>query len=488
MGSSAPDAATAGRSMETVRGDWVVAAANGVICLESRQDREGGAGVQPQTRYAWLGQDRIAYQVMGQGPPDLVATPGSFTHVDIMWEDPAAAVFYRRLASFSRLIRFDRLGTGASDPVPLERLPPWESYAEELAVVLDEVGSDSAAILVGVDAGPMAMYYAATKPQRTSALMLFTTSAKYLAAGDYPIGIPQEVAEALVGQVDQLWGTEAMAQLMIPSRAGDQRFCRWFAKLTRGAAGPRAAQAFLRAMFEIDARPILPLIQAPTLVLHRTEAPLVPIEQGRFLADHIAGAKLVELAGTDWGLPWQGADIALDHVEEFLSGLRRPPEPTRVLSTVLFTDIVGSTKQAGRLGDRRWRELLAVHDDTARRVVEEFQGQLVKTTGDGILATFDGPGRGIRCAAALRDELRGIGLQIRAGLHTGEVELRDGDVGGIAVHLAARVMAVAGSGEILTSRTVRDLVVGANITVEDHGSHALKGIDDPWQLFAVTRS
>jgi class 3 adenylate cyclase len=445
-----------------------------------------GAGVQPQTRYAWLGQDRIAYQVMGQGPPDLVATPGSFTHVDIMWEDPAAAVFYRRLASFSRLIRFDRLGTGASDPVQLERLPPWESYAEELAVVLDEVGSDSAAILVGVDAGPMAMYYAATKPRRTSALMLFTTSAKYLAASDYPIGIPQEVAEALLGQVDQLWGTEAMAQLMIPSRAGDQRFCRWFAKLTRGAAGPRAAQAFLRVLLEIDARPLLPLIQAPTLVLHRTEAPLVPVEHGRFLAEHIADAKLVELAGADWGLPWQGADIALDHVEEFLSGLRRPPEPTRVLATVLFTDIVGSTEQAGRLGDRHWRELLAVHDDTARRVVEEFQGQLVKTTGDGMLATFDGPGRGIRCAAALRDELGGIGLQIRAGLHTGEVELRDGDVGGIAVHLAARVMAAAGTGEIFTSRTVRDLVVGANITVEDRGPYVLKGIDEIWQLFAVT--
>jgi class 3 adenylate cyclase len=273
---------------------------------------------------------------------------------------------------------------------------------------------------------------------------------------------------------------------MIPSRAGDQRFCRWFAKLTRGAAGPRAAQAFLRVLLEIDARPLLPLIQAPTLVLHRTEAPLVPVEHGRFLAEHIADAKLVELAGADWGLPWQGADIALDHVEEFLSGLRRPPEPTRVLATVLFTDIVGSTEQAGRLGDRHWRELLAVHDDTARRVVEEFQGQLVKTTGDGMLATFDGPGRGIRCAAALRDELGGIGLQIRAGLHTGEVELRDGDVGGIAVHLAARVMAAAGTGEIFTSRTVRDLVVGANITVEDRGPYALKGIDEIWQLFAVT--
>jgi class 3 adenylate cyclase len=329
------------------------------------------------------------------------------------------------------------------------------------------------------------MYFAATRPERARALMLFTTSARFLAADDYPIGIPQEVAQAVLGQLDQVWGTEAMAHLVIPSRGGDQRFCRWFAKLMRSAASPRAAQAFARALLEIDARPLLPLIQAPTLVLHRSEAPLFAIEHGRFLAEHIAGAKLVELAGSDWGLPWQGADIALDHIEQFLGGLRRPPDPTRVLATVLFTDIVGSTEQAGRLGDRRWRELLAVHDELARRVVEEFQGQLVKTTGDGILATFDGPGRGIRCAAALRDELGGIDLQIRAGLHTGEVELRDSDIGGIAVHLAARVMAAAGSGEILTSRTVRDLVVGSNIMVEDRGAHALKGIDGTWQLFAV---
>jgi class 3 adenylate cyclase len=256
----------------------------------------------------------------------------------------------------------------------------------------------------------------------------------------------------------------------------------------RSAASPRAVQAFVRAIFEIDARPLLPLIHAPTLVLHRTDAPLVPIEHGRYLAEHIAGAELVELPGDDSVLPWQAADIALDHIEAFLANLRRPSAPTRVLATVLFTDIVGSTERAGRLGDRRWRELLDVHEELARRVVEEFQGQLVKTTGDGILATFDGPGRGIRCAAALRDELRGIGLQIRAGLYTGEVELRDGDVGGIAVHLAARVMAAAESGEILTSRTVRDLVVGANITVEDRGPHALKGIEGTWQLFAVTRA
>jgi class 3 adenylate cyclase len=444
--------------------------------------------MQPETRYAWLGRNRIAYQVMGQGPPDLVATPGSFTHVDTMWEDPAAALYFRRLASFSRLIRFDRLGTGASDPAPLERLPPWESYAEELATVLDEVGSEQAALLVGSDAGPMAMYFAATKPERTSALILFNTTAKYVAADDYPIGIPHEVAEVLLGQFDQLWGTEAMARLTVPSRADDERFGRWLAKAARSAASPRAAQAFMRALFEIDARPLLPLIHAPTLVLHRTEVPLVPIEHGRYLAEHIPDAKLIELPGTDPTLPWQAADIALDHIEEFLSNLRRPATPARVLATVLFTDIVASTEQASRLGDGRWRELLDVHDEAARRVVEEFQGQLIKTTGDGILATFDGPGRGIRCAAALRDELRGIGLQIRAGLHTGEVELRDSDVGGIAVHLAARVMAAAETSEILTSPTVRDLVVGSNIMLEDRGPHTLKGIEGSWQLFAVTRA
>jgi class 3 adenylate cyclase len=447
-----------------------------------------GAGVQPETRYAWLGQDRIAYQVMGQGPPDLVATPGSFTHVDTMWEDPASALEFRRLSSFARLIRFDRLGTGASDPVPLDRLPPWESYAEELAAVLDKVGSDSAAILVGLDAGSMGMYFAATKPERTSALILFNTTAKYLAADDYPIGVPREVAEALLAEVDRLWGTEAMAAMYVPSRADDERFRRWVAKATRSTASPRAAQAFLRAMFEIDARPLLPLIHAPTLVLHRTGYALVPVEHGRYLGEHIPDARLVELPGADGPLPYQAADTALDHIEAFLGNLRRPPAPVRVLATVLFTDIVASTEQASRLGDRRWRELLEVHDQLARRVVEEFQGQLIKTTGDGILATFDGPGRGIRCAAALRDELGGIGLQIRAGLHAGEVELRDHDVGGIAVHIAARVMALAGSGEILTSRTVRDLVAGANITVEDRGPHALKGIEDTWQLFAVTRA
>jgi class 3 adenylate cyclase len=445
-----------------------------------------GAGVQPETRYAWLGQDRIAYQVLGEGPPDLVMAAA--VTVDVAWEDPGVALFLRSLASFSRLILFDRRGTGASDPPPPDPLPPWESYVEELAVVLDEVGSERAAILAEVETTPAAIFFAGTRPERTSALILVHASAKYVASDDYPIGIPREVAEALLAQVDQLWGTEAMAATFVPSRAGDERFRHWWAKLLRTGASPRAAQALLRAATEGDTRPLLPLIQAPTLLLHRRDFQLLTVEHARYLVERIPGAKLIELPGADMSVIWDSPELVLDLIEEFLTGVRRIPEPKRVLATVLFTDIVGSTERATRLGDRRWRELLEIHDELARRLVEEFQGQLVKTTGDGILATFDGPGRGIRCAAALRDELRGIGLQIRAGLHTGEVELRDGDVGGIAVHLAARVMAAAGSGEIFTSRTVRDLVAGANITVEDRGPHALKGVEDAWQLFAVTRA
>jgi class 3 adenylate cyclase len=429
--------------------------------------------------------DRIAYQVLGDGPPDLVLAPGSFGHLEIAWEDSGITLFCRTLASFCRLIVFDRRGTGISDPLPPDPLPPWESYAQDLAAVLDEVGVERAALLAELDAGPTAILFAATQPERTGALILSHTTAKFAAADDYPIGIPVEVAEALVTQIDQLWGSEAMVAMVAPSRASDERFRRWLGKLVRAGASPRAAQTFMRALVEVDVRPALPLIQAPTLVMHRRDAQTIPLQHGRYLADHIPGASLVELPGTDPTLVWETPELALDHIEAFLTGVRRTAPPTRTLATVLFTDIVGSTERASRLGDRRWRELLEVHDELARRLVEEFGGQLIKTTGDGILATFDGPGRAIRCAAALRDELAGIGVQIRAGLHTGEVELRDGDVGGIAVHIAARVMAAAQPGDILASRTVRDLVVGSDITLVDHGTQPLKGVEGTWQLFSA---
>jgi class 3 adenylate cyclase len=443
--------------------------------------------VAPETRYARLQGDRIAYQVLGEGPPDLLLAPGSFGHLDIAWEDPGISLFFRTLASFCRLIVFDRRGTGVSDPLAPAPVPPWESCAQELAAVLDEVAVERAALLAEVDAGPTAIFFAATKPDRTSALILAHTTARFVAADDYPIGLPAEVAEALVAQIDQLWGSEALAAMVAPSRAGDQRFRRWFAKLNRAGANPRAAQELLRALMEVDVRPALPLIQAPTMVLHRREAQLIPVAHGRYLAQHIPLARLVELPGADPTLVWETPQLVLDHVEAFLTGVRRPAAPTRILATVLFTDIVGSTELAGRLGDRRWRELLNVHDELARRVVGDLGGQLVKTTGDGVLATFDGPGRAIRCAGALSDELAGIGVQLRAGLHTGEVELRGGDVGGIAVHIAARVMAAAHPGEILTSRTVRDLVAGSDIALREHGTRPLKGLEGTWQLFSAVR-
>ena len=443
--------------------------------------------MQPETRYARLGRDRIAYQVLGEGPPDLVLTSGSFGHVDMAWEDPGIALFFRTLASFSRLILFDRRGTGASDPVPIDSLPPWETYTQDLVAVLDEVGAEQAALLTQVDAGPMAMFFAGTKPERTRALILANATARYLATDDYPIGVPVEVAEAVLAQVDQLWGTEAMVTMQAPSRAGDERFRRWLARFQRTNASPRAVLAFLRAAFEMDASSILPLIQAPTLILHRRDCQLVPVTHGRYLAERIPGARMVELPGTELTLFWETPEVALDHIEQFLTGVRRVAEPTRVLAAVLFTDIVGSTQRAGELGDRRWRELLNVHDELTARLVEEFGGRLVKTTGDGILATFEGPGRAIHCAAALREELAGIGVQLREGLHTGEVELRGDDVGGIAVHVAARVMAAADPGEILVSRTVRDLVAGSDVTLADRGMYLLKGIEGDWQLLAVAQ-
>jgi class 3 adenylate cyclase len=448
----------------------------------------GGAVVQPvETKYAWLERDRIAYQVLGEGPPDLVVSFGSFGHIDLAWEDPGIALFFRTLASFSRLILFDRRGTGASDPVLLDALPPWEGYMEELDAVLDQVGSGHAAIVAHIDAGPMALLFAASRPERTSALVLVNCSARWVAADDYPIGIPLEVAQGIRTQIDQLWGTDALIGMWAASRVGDERFRRWATKYQRAIASPRTIQAFTSAILELDSRPILPLVQVPTLVLAKQGFQIIPIEHARYLAEHIPHAKLVELPGTDALLAWETPEVALDLIEQFLAGVRRTASPTRVLQTVLFTDIVGSTQRAGELGDRRWRQVLTVHDELTRRVVEEFHGQLVKTIGDGILATFDGPGRAIHCAAALRDELAGIGLQIRAGVHTGEVELHDGDVGGIGVHIAARVVGAAASGEILISRTVRDLVVGSDIGAEDRGPHVLKGIDGTWQLFAITR-
>jgi class 3 adenylate cyclase len=331
----------------------------------------------------------------------------------------------------------------------------------------------------------MGMLFAATKPERTVALILVNTGARYIADDDYPIGVPAEVANQLNETMAERWGSEQHVVLQVPSRADDQPFRRWYAKKTRSIAGPAAAAAYFRSMFKADARAILPAIHVPTLVLHRTAYRFMPIEHGRYLAEHIALARLVELPGSDGPLYWEHADQALDAVEQFLTGVTPPMPSTRVLATVLYTDIVDSTGLLERVGDTRWRGLLDVHDDVARNLVRVHGGRLIKTTGDGVLATFDGPGRGIRFATSFREQLQHLALPIRTGVHTGEVEMRGDDVGGMAVHLAARIMALAGEGEILVSRTVRDLVVGSDLSFEDRGTHHLKGIEGEWQLLAV---
>lgn len=441
--------------------------------------------MQPETHYARLGSERIAYQVLGKGPPDLVMTTGSFSNSDIEWEDPTMARLFMRVASFCRLIRFDRRGTGSSDPVPIHALPPWESYVEELIAVMEAVGSDVATVMAIFDAGPMGTVFAATKPERTEGLILANTSARALFADDYLFGTPRAVADQLVEQIGEMWGTEAMVRMAVPSRAEDERYRRWHAKLQRTMASPGAVQAYFRALYDVDTRSILSSIHVPTLVLHRKELALVPIDHGRYLAEHIPGARLVELEGADISLVHEGGDLIVDLVEEFITGERRGGRADRVLATVLFTDIVGSTELASQLGDLRWRQLLDAHDERARRSVERFDGRLIKMTGDGIMATFEGPGRGIQCAIALREDLRGLGTDIRVGIHVGEIELRHEDIGGLTVHIAARVMAEAGPGEILVSGTAKNLVSGSEIALEDRGVHALKGVGGEWALFAV---
>jgi class 3 adenylate cyclase len=437
------------------------------------------------TGYASLGDDRIAYEVLGSGPIDLVASAGSFGAFDVDWEDPVAALFFTRLTGFARVIRFDRRGTGASDPLPLDALPPWETFVEELECVMDEVGSERAALMCTYDAGPMGMLFAATKPERTAALILVNTSSKYVASDDYPAGIPAEAAEEMNRTMGDRWGSGDHVDWQVPSKAGDARFREWYAKKTRTIAGPKAAAAYFRAMFTADARSLLPAIQVPTLVLHRSSYRFMPIAQGRYLADNIAGARFTELPGSDGPLYWEGADEALDAIEHFLTGMTPAAPTSRTLATVLYTDIVDSTRRLEEMGDSRWRGMLDMHDEIAGRLADANGGRLVKGTGDGVLATFDGPGRGIRFATAFREQLDRLELLIRTGLHTGEVEVRGDDVGGLAVHLAARIMSAAAAGEIWVSRTVKDLVVGSDLVFADRGTHHLKGIEGDWQLLAV---
>jgi pimeloyl-ACP methyl ester carboxylesterase len=441
-----------------------------------------------ETRFARSGDAHIAYQVVGSGPLDLVYVPGWVSNVELNWGEPAFARFLTRLASFARLILFDKRGTGLSDRVHSAEPPTLEQRMDDVRAVLDAVGSERAALFGVSEGGSMCALFAATYPDRTVALIMYGSYARRRRAPDYPWGLPEEDLTAALKEIEEGWGGPVGRAARAPSAAHDDRFMQFWASYLVQSASPQAATALARMNFEIDVRPILSAIRVPTLILHREGDRVVRTEEARYLSEQIPGARLVLLTGEDH-LPWVGdQDAVLDEIEEGLTGIRRGPELDRVLATVLFTDIVDSTKKAAELGDARWKGLLRAHDECVRAELSRFRGIEVKTTGDGFLATFDGPARAVGCAQAIAVAVRALGIEIRAGCHTGEVELLAGDLGGIAVHIGARVASLAGAGEVLVSSTVKDLVVGSGLRFEDRGMHHLKGVPDQWHLFAVTRT
>jgi class 3 adenylate cyclase len=438
----------------------------------------------PRTRYAAVGDADIAYQVVGDGALDLLFFGGLGYHVDLVWDDPSLSEFLARLASFSRLIHFNRRGTGASDGVPGNAYPTWEEWTEDVLAVLDAADSERAAIFAHADAGPIAILFTVAHPERVSALILAWSTARFLAADGYP-GTPPEALQGLRPYVESQWGTPEFVRATDPSMADDAEYLNAVAKRQRASNTPRTAAAQLDYIVRsLDVRHVLPLIQVPTLVLHTEHAPL-PIEQGRYLAENITGTKFVVLPGGDYGATLQTSSKIVDEVAEFLTGQGPVAEVERILTTVLFSDIVGSTEHAVGLGDQRWRLLLDRHDHTVRETLTRFRGREINTTGDGFVAAFDGPARAIRCAQAMVEAVGNLGVGVRVGLHSGECEVRGDDLGGLAVHIAARVAALAAPGEVLVSGTVKDLVVGSGIGFTDRGERQLKGVPDTWKLFAV---
>jgi class 3 adenylate cyclase len=434
----------------------------------------------PETVYAKASGGWVGYQVVGTGPPDVLATK-TFLPVDLMWDEPRFVRFLNGLSSFSRHIWFDMRGTGSSDAIEPVEGRMIESVVDDMIVVLDELGCERAVVLGAI--GQPALQFAATHPERTSALVLINPTARFRRADDYPEGWADEDVEAVLAGVRDRWGTGETLRLMAPSMVDDAGLARWVARCERVTMSPQVADWLWRAAFAVDLRHLLPAIRVPTLVVVRAGWP--GSEQGRYVAEHIDGARYVELPGEDNLLFVGDTGPLLDTIEEFVTGRLPTHDADRVLATVMFTDVVSSTEQATRMGDRRWSELLATHDGLTRAELERFRGREIETTGDGFLATFDGPGRAVRCACAIRDAVRAIGINVRVGLHTGEIELRGEDIRGIAVHIAQRVQALAQPDEVLVSRTVADLVGGSGIPFADRGAHALKGVPNQWQLFAV---
>jgi class 3 adenylate cyclase len=436
----------------------------------------------PETRYARSRDgSRIAYQVIGEGDLDVLVVATHFLPIDLLWDEPRVVQFLQRLSSFARHIWFDFRGTGGSDGIAATEERLLEGWVEDMVAVADDAHCARVAVLqlAGVGIGPL---FAATYPERTAAMVLVDTTARVHRAEDYPEGMTEEeFAPYLAVDPEALFRLDAVA----PSLVDDPVFRRWYERALRLGAPPELRRRRFVAATNTDARGVLGSVQTPTLVVSRRDSPLVA--QRRFLANHIPGAQFVEVAGRDY-LAFVDSGPILDAIEEFLTGQRAAPEPDRVLATVLFTDLVASTSQAAEMGDRRWRNLLATHDALVRTQLDRFRGREIKSTGDGVLATFDGPGRAIQCACAIRDALGALGLEVRAGLHTGEIELRGDDIAGIAVVIGQRISTYAGPGEVLVSRTVADLVTGSDVELRDQGEHELKGVPGAWRLYSVTNN
>jgi class 3 adenylate cyclase len=434
-----------------------------------------------ETSYTSVDDAQVAYQIVGDGDRDLVWFWG-LGNLDLQWMYEPMARALTRLASYGRLILFDRRGTGLSDPVPRDHLPTWEEWADDISAVLDAAGSEQAALYAAGDGGPIGVLFAALHPERVTALVLENTTARYLLDEDHPIGIELEHIETLARGMARVWGTDRFVPAAFPDLADDEDFVRWGTVLTRGAMTPvNAAAQYLYLLRDMDVRAALGMVQSPTLVLHHRDQGLPDIAHARQLADVIPRATLTELTGPRSPVP---SPEVVESVLEWLTGERQAPGADRFLTTVLFTDIVSSTITAGRLGDNRWRELLDEHDRLVERAVNRHRGRSIKSTGDGVLACFDGPSNAVRCGAEITHAVRQLGIEARAGVHTGECERRGADVAGIAVHVAARVVDLAGAGQVLATSTVGDLVAGADLRFEAWGSRELKGLPGSWQILA----
>jgi class 3 adenylate cyclase len=437
----------------------------------------------PVARYAKSGDVHIAYVVEGDADMDLVWIPTWISQCEHLFTEPTLGAVGKRIGRFARMITFDRRGSGLSDP--MLGAPTLEEQMDDVLAVMDANGSEQAAIFGTLEGGPMAALFAATYPERVRALILYSTFARATWAPDYDWTWKKEERDAAMAELVEHWGEGLTAAGVAPSRLGDPKFMEWAARMERLAASPGTIKRIMALIGEFDVRHVLPSIRVPTLVMHRRADAFIDFRHGEYIASQIPEARFVELDGTDNFFSVGDVDAFVGEVEEFLTGARYEKEPDRMLATVLFTDICDSTKRAAELGDSAWRRLLEEHDRLVRQALDRHRGREIKSTGDGFLATFDGPARGLRCAASISEGVRTLGIEVRAGLHTGEVEVMNGDIGGLAVHIGARVMGAAGPGEVLVSSTVKDLVVGSGIEFAERGSYELKGVPGEWRLYAV---